>query len=212
MVPPPHFASCEEVLPYLTRNLHLLTMTEINNACAWGLDPGFVQHSIIVDFMRSLRPISNEQLPTEQECHICFRPFITHACSGIPAVRLRCGHIVGTNCLYEWLQSRDCCPHCHIKTFFRPAHWPQQHLLSPRQTQVLRGLLESGRKFLAEIRSSSGSGSGLGSLRVEGFEAFRNWAWADSGVSNGNLVARIHARAHISRWQAYNSDSGSPST
>ena len=99
-------------------------MTEINHACAWGLDPGFIQHNIIIHFMRSLRPIPNEQLPTEQERHICFCPFLSH----IPAVRLRCGHIVGTNCLYEWLKSQDCCPHCRIKTFFRPAHWPQQHL------------------------------------------------------------------------------------
>ena len=208
MLPPPNFTSCEEVLPYLSRNLHLLTMTEINHACAWGLDPGFVQHNLIIPFMRSLRPISNEQLPTEQECHICFRPFISHACSGIPAVRLRCGHIVGTNCLYEWLKSQDCCPHCRIKTFFRPAHWPQQHLTSLRHTQILRGLLESGKNFLAEIRP----GSGLGSLDVEGFEAFHNWALAGSGGSNGNIVARIHARAHILRWQAYKSSSGSTST
>ena len=64
-----HKNQAEEVLPYLSRNLHLLTMTEINHACAWGLDLGFVKHNIIVHFMRSLRPIPNEQLPTEQECH-----------------------------------------------------------------------------------------------------------------------------------------------
>ena len=80
----------EKVLPYLSHNLHLLTMTEINHACPWGLDPGFVKHNIIVHFIRSLRPIPNEQLPTKQEevlpylsrnLHLLTMTEINHACA-----------------------------------------------------------------------------------------------------------------------------------
>lgn len=62
-------------------------------------------------------------------------------------------------------------------------------------------MLESGQKFLAEIRSGSGS------IYVEGYSVFRKWAFAtpSGGMSDGSIVARIHARAHVSRWEAFNS-------
>lgn len=197
MVPTPSFASCEEVLPYLCRNWHLLTLTEFTNACAWGLDPGFVQRDQITHFIRSLPHMQRNQLPQEQDCPICFHPYNTHPSSDIPAVRLCCGHIVGADCLFEWLKDQSSCPQCHIEVFSKVP--PQQHLSSLRHAQVLRGLLESGRKFLAEIRSGSGS------LYVEGFGPFRNWAFARPGRNHGSLVARINARAHIARWDAFNS-------
>lgn len=204
MVPPPSFASCEEVLPYLSRNWHLLTMTELTRICAWGLDPGFVQHDAIIQFVRSLPRIKHDQLPREQDCHVCFSPYSTHPPCDIPAVRLRCGHIVGAECLCEWLTTHDSCPQCRTNVCSNPAAQPRQHLANLRHAQVLRGLLESGRKFLMEIRS--GSNSGMGSVYVEGYEAFHGWAYTPSDSLGGNhrsIVARIHARAHISRWVAY---------
>lgn len=208
MLPPPNFTSCEEVLPYLARNWQQLTMTEFTNACAWGLDPGFVQHDAIVHFIRSLPRIKHNQLPREQDCHICFSPYNTHPFSEVPAVRLRCGHIVGATCLCEWLSSHDYCPQCRTKVCSDPMALPQalpHQRLSNRHAQVLRGLLESGQKFLTEVRS--GPTSGQGSVYVEGYEAFRIWAYTPSENLGGNhetIVARIHARAHIGRWVAYN--------
>ena len=204
MLPPPNFTSCEEVLPYLVRNWHLLTMTELTNACAWGLDPDFVQHDANVRFIRSLPRIKHDQLPREQNCHICFSPYSTHPPSDIPAVRLRCGHIVAAICLCEWLSNHDCCPQCRTKVCSNLEERPHQHLPNLRHAQVLRGLLESGNRFLREVRS--GSNSGLGSVYVEGFEAFHSWAYTPSeslGGNHGSIVARIHARAHISRWRSY---------
>lgn len=196
MVVMPNFTSCEEVLPYLCHNLHQLTMTQITNACAWGLDPGFVQRDAITDFIRSLPHIQRNQLPQEQDCFICFHPYNTHS-SDSPAVRLCCDHIVGAECLFEWLKDQGFCPHCYIEVFSTVP--PQQHLSSLRHAQVLRGILESGKKFLAEIRSGSGS------IYVEGFDSFRNWAFQRLGRNHGSVVARIHARAHIARWDAFNS-------
>lgn len=197
MVPPPSFASYEEVLPYLVRNQHLLTMTEFANACAWSLDAGFAQHNNIVDYMRSLRTLQHDQLPMEQDCPICFKLYSTHSSCDIPAVLLRCGHIVGSDCLYEWLKGQDSCPQCHTKQNFFPTQ-PQQHL-SPRHAQVMRGILESGKEFLLEI------GLGSGSVQVKGYDAFRTWAYTNPGGNHASLVARVHARAHILRWEAYKS-------
>lgn len=206
MLPPPSFTSCEEVLPYLIRNWNLLTMTEVTNVCAWGLDPGFVQRDAIFHLIRSLPCIKHDKLPREQDCHICFSPYGTHPPSDIPAVRLRCGHIVGAACLCEWLADHDFCPQCRTRVCFNQATWPHQHLSNLRHTLALRGLLESGKKFLAEIHS--GSNSGLGSVYVEGYQAFHRWAYTPSESLGGNyrsIVARIHARAHISRWKACSS-------
>lgn len=199
MVPPPSFTSCEEVLPYLCRNWHRLTMTEFTNACAWGLDPGFVQRDTITHFMKSLPRIQQHQLSHEQECGICFRPYNTHHPSDILAVRLYCGHIVGADCLCEWLKDQDSCPNCPNEVVYRPTVQPQQHLSSLRHAQVLGGILESGKKFLSEIRSGSGS------VYVDGFASFRSWAFANPSGNNESVVARIHARAHIARWDAFNS-------
>ena len=199
MVPSPNFNSCEEVLPYLSRNWHLLTMTEFTNICAWGLDPGFVQREAITQFIKSLPRIQKYQLSKEEECGICFRPYNAHYSSDIPAVRLCCGHIVGVDCLYEWLEDQDSCPHCHIEVAHRQAMQPKEKLSNFRHAQILRGILESGKKFLAEIRSGSGS------VYVEGFSSFRRWAFTNRVGNDGSIVARIHARAHIARWDQFNS-------
>lgn len=203
MLPQPSFNSPEEVIPYLIRHWNLLTMTEVTNACAWGLDPGFIQHDAIVHFIRTLPLIKQEQLPTEQDCHICFGAYSKHAPCEIPAVRMRCGHIVAATCLCEWLTDHVSCPQCRTRICFNPATLPHQHLASLRHSQALRGLLESGRKFLEEVRSSRNSG--LGSVYVEGCQAFHYWAFTPCetlGGNNESIVARIHARAHISRWMA----------
>lgn len=197
MVATPSFTSCEQVLPYLCRNWHLLTMTEFTNACAWGLDPGFVQRDAITHFIKSLPFIQQNLLPQDQDCPICFHPYNTHPSSDTTAVRLCCGHIVRADCLFEWLKDQGSCPHCRIDVFATVS--PSQSLSSLRHAQVLRGILESGRKFLAEIHFGSGS------IYVEGFGSFRNWAFDRLGRDHRTLVARVHARAHIGRWDAFNS-------
>lgn len=198
MAPPTGVDSPEGITPFLVRNWNRLTMTEITTACAWGLDPGFARHDTIAEFMLSLPRISNEQLPPEQDCHVCFLPFPEHASDDIAAVRLRCGHIVGADCLYEWLESCDKCPHCHTRVFFRPAAGTQQQISNVRHFQIMRGLRQSGLEFLAVVPTGSGSGS----VGVEGFHAFRRWAFGNEG-GKGSLVARIHARAHIWRFESY---------
>ncbi len=203
MLPTPSFNSPDEVMPYLIRNWNLLTMTEVIDACAWGLDPGFIQHDAIIHFIRSLPRIEQAQLPVEQDCHVCCVAYHRHQPCEIAGVRMRCGHIVAASCLREWLIDHVSCPKCRTRICYNPATLPQEHLSNIRHSQALRGLLESGTKFLDELRSSTNSG--LGSIYVEGCQAFHSWAYTPSDRLAGNnesIVARIHARAHISRWIA----------
>lgn len=205
-LPIPNFASCEEVLPYIAENLGHLTMTVVVNACAWGLDPGFVQLSNITNFLQSLPPIRNNQLNREQDCQVCFRPLIAHRSSSddeSPAYRLGCGHIIGSECLFDWLETHDTCPHCGRIVIDRPPTEPQQQQLAhERHAQILRGLVDSGLNFLGQVHS----GSGMGSVEEEGFDAFRRWAHDRQRVRVRQFVARVHARAHISRLERYLSD------
>ena len=201
MLPQPNFNSPEDVVPYLIRHWDLLTMTEVTRACAWGLDPGFIQHDAIVHFIRSLPRFPEEQLPTMQDCHICYSPYPEHPTCEIPGVRMRCGHIVAASCLCEWLKLHVSCPKCRSRICYNPATLPRQHVSNLHHYQALRGLLESGTIFLEEVRASRTSG--LGSIYVEGYQAFRRWAYTPTKNLDGNIetiVARIHARAHIARW------------
>lgn len=201
MLPQPNFTSPEEVLPYLMRHSNLLTMTEVTHACAWGLDPGFIQHDAIVHFIHALPRFKEEQLPDTQDCHICYNPYPEHPLCEIPGVRMRCGHIVAASCLCDWLKLHVSCPKCRSRICYNPATLPRQHVSNLQHSQTLRGLLESGTKFLQEVRESGNSG--LGSIYVEGYQAFHRWAYTPPETLNGNnetIVARIHARAHISRW------------
>lgn len=201
MLPQPNFNSPEEVVPYLIRHWNLLTMTEVTRACAWGLDPGYIQHDAIVHFIRSLPRFPEEQLPTMQDCHICYSSYPEHPTCEIPGVRMRCGHIVAASCLCEWLKLHVSCPKCRSRICYNPATLPRQHVSNLHHSQALRGLLESGTKFLEEVRASRTSG--LGSIYVEGYQAFHGWAYTPPKNLDGNIetiVARIRARAHISRW------------
>lgn len=194
MVPLPQFASVKDVLPYLCRNYHQLTMEQFTSICEWGLDPGFVQRDMIAKFIEGLTTVEKNKLPQNQECQICFRPHSTHSSDGKPAVRLSCNHIVEADCLCEWLKTQDYCPHCRIKVFERPTDRSEQ-ILNPRQAQVLVGMLESGKKFKDENSSGPHANSCWG---------FRNWA-SEYTEDKESFVARNHARAHIARWDAYNS-------
>lgn len=184
-------------------------MTEVTNACAWGLDPGLIQRKAIVKFIRSLPMIKQNLLPVAQDCHICYKPYCKHALCDIPGVRVRCGHIVAALCLCEWLTDHIHCPQCHYKIYSEPDTVQHQHLASLRHSQALRGLLESGNKFLDEVYSSRTSG--LGSIYVEGCHAFECWAYTPCHTLGGDsetVRARIHARAHISRWIACTAPDG----
>lgn len=203
MLPAPNFNHPDDVVPYLIRHWDLLTMTEVVHAAAWGLDPGFIQFDSVFHFVETLPRVNEDELPTLPDCQICFKPYTSHPPCEISAVRLRCGHVVAAACLCEWLVDHVSCPECKLRVCFNPAALPIQHISNLQHFVALRGLVESGRKFLDEVRARTNTG--LGSIRVEGCQAFHRWAYAPCENLVGNhesIVARIHARAHISRWVA----------
>lgn len=203
MLPAPNFNHPDDVVPYLIRHWDLLTMTEVVHAAAWGLDPGFIQFNSLFHFVEALPRINEDELSTMPDCPYCYKPYTSHPPCEIPAVRLPCGHVIAAACLCEWLVDNVVCPQCNIKVSFNPAAQPTQHISNLQHFVALRGLVESGRKFLDEVRARANTG--LGSIRVEGCQAFHRWAYAPCENLVGNhdtIVARIHARAHISRWLA----------
>lgn len=149
----PNFNSNEEVLPYLIKNRHHLTMREIRNASAWALDPGFIQRDAIAQFVPTLPRAQQHQID-DGDCLLwCGKPYDTDSGAHFP-VALPCGHIVGATCLYEMLKDSETCFHCGSTIFTRPA---VPRLANLNSEQLLQGLVNVGGVFIEETMLGSGS-------------------------------------------------------
>ena len=174
----PHFNSNEDVLPYIIKNRHNLTMTEIREASDWALDPGFVQRDAIAQFVPTLARAQPHQIDDDDDnCLLwCGKPYETAetetetettAGAHFP-VALPCGHIVGASCLHEMLKESETCFRCGSTIFTRPAV-PRLDDLGTEQ--LLQGLVNVGGVFIEEETISAGSGS----VDVS-YAAFCTWA------------------------------------
>ena len=72
-------------------------------------------------FIRQLKEIRVSKLDKNAECEMCYKTFPN---GGEIASRLPCSHIVGKDCITEWLvQGKDnSCPYCHKKLFPPPQY------------------------------------------------------------------------------------------
>lgn len=183
----PNFTSNNEVLPYLIKNRNHLPMTYITYACAWALDPGFIQHDAIAQFVFSLRRAQPNQLD-DGECPLCCSPYEAH--SEEDFLVLPCGHIVGADCLSESLKNYESCPYCRATIFAAPPAAPPPTNSSSEET--LRGLLQSGRVFLRESLTNSESD--------KSYAAFYSWAHGH-GSDNESIMARLVARGMIGQLE-----------
>lgn len=168
------FSSSEEVLPYLARHRHKLTMAEMMNACAWAMDPVAVERSIIQTFLQSLPLLQPSELgpdPEDKNCAICLSAYGSPApCYDLP-VRLPCRHITGSACIRTWLESgKDSCPQCRGQAFPRPV---APEYVEPRIYVLLVDLRASARNFLTETYWEPD----------QSYDAFRRWA---RGVGQGD--------------------------
>lgn len=184
----PNFNSNNEVLPYLIEHRSHLTMTDITHACAWALDPGFIQRDAIAQFVFSLNRAQPDQLD-DGECPLCCSPYERHSKDHFP-VLLPCGHIVGADCLSESLKDNESCPYCRATIFTAPAAAPPPAYSGSEE--LLRGLLQSGRAFLTET---------LGSKSGKSYAAFYSWAH-DRGGDNESIMARIVAKQKIGQLES----------
>lgn len=144
------YTSNEEVLPYITQNRFRLTLTEITNACAWALGPACAERAAILSFLRSLRKVNPKSLgaePHDQDCPICLNEYGTVSQTDTPT-QMPCGHIMGAECIEEWLKVSETCPQCRRRVFTRPVE-PEDPLDQERET-LLREILDAGRDFLTE--------------------------------------------------------------
>lgn len=149
----PNFNSNDEVLPYLIRNRHHLTMTEIIHASNWALDPGFIQRDAIAQFVPTLPRAQPHQIDDENCLLWCGKPYETDSGAHFP-VALPCGHIVGATCLHEMLKDSETCFHCRSTIFTRPA---VPRLADSSSDQLLQGLVNVGGVFIEETMLGSGS-------------------------------------------------------
>lgn len=184
----PTFNSNNEILPYLAQHRNHLTMTDITHACAWALDPGFIQRDAIAQFIFSLPRAQPHQLD-EEECPLCCSPYDADSNDHFP-VLLPCGHIFGADCLSEWLKKSESCIYCRAPTFHAPAAAPP--LASRTSEEILRGLLQSGREFLTETLLGSGSD--------KSYAAFYRWAHGH-GRDSESIILRLVAREMIGQLE-----------
>lgn len=149
----PSFNSIEEVLPYLIKNRHHHTMTEIRHASDWALDPGFIQRDAIAQFVPTLPRAQQHQIDDENCLLWCGKPYDTDSGAHF-AVALPCGHIVGASCLHEMLKDSETCFHCRSTIFTKPA---VPRLAKSSSEELLQGLVNVGGVFIEETMSASGS-------------------------------------------------------
>lgn len=183
----PNFNSNNEVLPYLIENRENLTMTDITDACAWALDPGFIQRDAIAQFVFSLPPAQASQLD-DGECRLCCSPYNTHSEDFFPV--LPCGHIFGADCLRESLKDNERCPYCRATIYTAPA--PASPPANSSSEETLRGLLQSGTAFLKETLTGSESD--------KSYAAFYSWAHGH-GRDNESIIARFFAKGMIGQLE-----------
>ena len=66
----------------------------------------------VKEFVDQLPAINLKDLPIDNHaCNICMEPFDSTDEPEAP-VLLRCGHIMGRNCIAKWLASSNTCPYC----------------------------------------------------------------------------------------------------
>ena len=112
-------------------------------------------------FVKQLPDLSLDDVPNEISCNICMESFGSTE-NPEPPVRLPCGHVMGRNCISQWLTTSNSCPLCRRVLF--------QHddFGSPLTETELRNFLssaapltESGWTDLLEATRSEMEADGL---------------------------------------------------
>lgn len=218
MAPLPNFTLIHQVLPYLNNHRNNLSMVDIKNACAWALDPGFIQRDAIAKFVHALPRAQQQQLiDNEQQKYshndrqrlgLNEQQQLRHdeqqqlgegecplCCRlyGIESgahfpVVLPCEHVFGAACLKEYLKDNEACFHCGATVFKIPA--ATTTFTNPGHQEILRGFLQSGGVFLEEKMSVLGSD--------KSYAAFLRWAHGHS-ADHGSMIARLYARETIGK-------------